>query len=108
MTLRYTPAAVADLRNLRVYLADEFGATIAQKTITKLIEDIFSLKTFPGLMRPLSDKILRETSYKYFLCGKLSVAILLKENTTISVLRILDQRSDTITQIFVESSSHRE
>ncbi len=69
MTLRYTPAAVADLRNLRVYLTDEFGATVAQKTITKLIEDIFSLKTFPGLMRPLSDKILRETSYKFFSVG---------------------------------------
>ncbi len=104
MTLRYTPAAVADLRNLRAYLTDEFGITVAQKTIAKLVEDISSLKTFPGLMRPLSDKILRETSYKYFLCGKLSVAILLEENSIISVLRILDQRSDTMTQIFTENS----
>ncbi len=100
MNLRYTPAAVADLRNLRNYLTNEFGAEVARKALAKLVSDISSLKDLPGLIRPLEDIIQRKTPYQYFLCGKYSVAILLNDDSTISVIRIFDERSDFILKIF--------
>ncbi len=79
MTLRYTPAAIDDLRALRAYLVEKFGSDVAQEKVGKLLMDISSLKDFPGLMRSLADKIKRASNYKYFLCGKHSVAILFCE-----------------------------
>ncbi len=100
MKLRFAPAAVEDLRNLRSYLSEEFGATVAQQAIERLVADISSLKDFPGLMRPLAEKVKRATEYKYFLCGKCSVAILIEDDDLISVMRIFDERSDYVARIF--------
>ncbi len=105
MTLRYAPAAVEDLRNLREYLTGEFGADVAQGAMEKLVTDISSLKDFPGLMRPLADKVKRMTDYKYLLCGKCSVAILTERDDLVSVVRIFDERSDYIGQIFGERNA---
>ncbi len=100
MKLRYAPAAVADLRSLRDYLVEEFGETVAQQAIEKLVADISSLKDFPGLMRPLAEKVKRTTDYKYFLCGKCSVAILSEADDILSVVRIFDERTDYVARIF--------
>lgn len=100
MKIRYTPAAVSDLRELRAYLTEEFDADVASNTLSKIVENISVLKDFPGLMMDLSDKIHRRTKYKYCLCGKLSIAVLSCDSEFISVLRILDTRSDYASVIF--------
>ncbi len=102
MTIRYSPAALADLRTLRDYLTDAFGTSVAQETLAKILTDIHALETFPALARPLSDKINRPTGYLYLLSGRLSIIILRKSDDTISVIRILDTRSDYISEIFSE------
>ena len=76
MKIRYSPAARDDLRTLKRYLTDEFGAAVAAKTISKIVSDISSLKRHKHLARPLSDKIGRPTDYLYFLCGRYAIAIL--------------------------------
>lgn len=100
MMIRYSPAARADLRELRGYLTGEFGAGVADKSVQKILKDISSLKGMPDLMRPLADKIKRPTDFRYYVCGKYSVAILLEDSTTISVIRILDGRTDYATTVF--------
>ena len=100
MTIRYSPAAREDLRALRRYLADEFGAVVADRSVRKIVADISLLKLQPNLLRPLADKIGRATSCKYFLCGRYSIAIAERASRVISVLRILDGRTDYATTIF--------
>ena len=100
MKIRYSPAAMEDLRELRGYLVSEFGPAVAAESMGRIVADISSLKRFPALMRPLSDKISRPSAYSYFLCGKYSIAILVVGNGVISVVRILDGRTDYATTVF--------
>ena len=100
MTIRYSAASREDLRSLRAYLVGEFGAAVADKAVRKIITDISSLKDNPGLLRPLANKIRRPTEYDYFLCGRYSIAISLREKNVISVLRILDGRTDYAVEVF--------
>lgn len=100
MIIRYSPAAREDLRELRRYLVEEFGATVADKAVRKILTDIAALKDHPGLLRPLTDKINRSTDLKYYLCGKYSIAISILEGKIISILRVLDGRMDYATEVF--------
>lgn len=100
MRIRYSPAAREDLRELRRYLAFEFDATVAARSLGKIVADLSSLKRHPALMRPLSDKIARPSKYMYFLCGKYSIAILDAKADVISVVRVLDGRTDYVKTIF--------
>ena len=102
MRIRYSPAAREDLRELRRYLAGEFGAAVADKSVRQIVTDISALKRHPGLLRPLADKIDRQTDYQYYLCGRYSIAISLLEPQVISVVRILDSRTDYATTVFGE------
>ena len=102
MKIRYSPAARDDLRTLKRYLTDEFGAAVAAKTISKIVSDISSLKRHKHLARPLADKIGRVTDYHYFLCGRYSIAILAEAPDVYSILRILDGRTDYAATIFGE------
>ena len=100
MTVRYSPAAREDLRELRCYLTGEFGATVADKALRKIVSDISLLKVQPHLLLPLSDKVKRATDYLYFLCGRYSVVIATQEPHLISVVRILDGRTDYAATVF--------
>ena len=100
MKIRYSPAARDDLRELRRYFVSEFGAAVAVKSTAKIVADISSLKRHPALMRPLSDKIARPSACSYFFCGKYSIAILSVAGDVVSVIRILDGRTDYSTTIF--------
>ncbi len=100
MTVRYSPAAREDLRVLRRYLVGEFGTSVADKAVRKIVADIAALKCYPNLLRPLADKIERQTDFLYYLCGRYSIAISLVEAETISIVRILDGRSDYVTEVF--------
>ena len=102
MKIRYSPAARDDLRTLKRYLTDEFGAAVAAKTISKIVSDSSSLKRHKHLARPLADKIGRVTDYLYFLCGRYAIAILEEERNVYSILRILDGRTDYAATIFGE------
>ena len=100
MKIRYSPASRDDLRDLRRYITSEFGAAVAAKSVGKIVSDISALKRHPALIRPLSEKIARPTTYSYFLCGKYSIAILSVAADVISVIRILDGRTDYATTVF--------
>ena len=106
MKIRYSPAARDDLRELRRYLATEFGSAVAAKSVGRIVADLSSLKRHPALMRPLSDKVARPSAYSYFLCGKYSIAILAVAADVISVIRILDGRTDYAATIFGQQGLH--
>jgi len=100
VTIRYSPAAREDIRELRKYLVGEFGAVVAEKAVRKIVTDISALKRHPNLLRPLSDKIGRSTDFLYCFCGKYSIAITLSDDHVISIIRILDGRTDYVATVF--------
>lgn len=102
MKIRYSPAARDDLREIKRYLILEFGASVAAKSVAKIVSDISSLKQHPNLARPLSDKTGRETNYLYFLAGRYYIAILSEAPDVFSVIRVLDGRTDYVKTIFGE------
>lgn len=102
MRIRYSPAAREDLRELRRYLVGAFGATVADTAVRGIVTDISRLKRYPGLLRPLLDKVQRPTEYRYCLCGKYSIVIAFLEPEVISVVRILDERTDYVATVFAE------
>lgn len=102
MTIRYSPAAREDLRQLKSYLTLEFGTAVASKSLARIVSDISSLKRHRHLARPLSAKVGRDTDYLYFLAGKYSIVILSEGEDVFSVLRILDGRTDYVKTIFGE------
>lgn len=76
MTIRYSPSARDELRQLKAYLTAQFGAVVAAKSAAKIISDISTLKQHRLLAGDLLDKVGREMPYLYLLCGKYSIAIL--------------------------------
>lgn len=102
MTIRYSPAARNDLRQLKSYLTAEFSSAVASKSVAKVVSDISSLKRHRHLARPLSAKIGRDTDHLYLLSGKYSITILSESKNVLSVIRILDGRTDYIKTIFGE------
>ena len=100
MLIRYSPAAREDLRRLHRYLVSEFGQRTADLSVQRIVRDISILKQQVNLLRPLADKIHRATDYQYCLCGRYSIVILLKSSKNLSVVRILDGRTDYVTEIF--------
>ena len=100
MKIRYSPAARDDLCQLKRYLTLEFGASVASKSIAKIVSDISSLKSHKHLARPLADKVGRATDYLYFLAGRYSVVIISDGGGIYSVIRILDRRTDYVRTIF--------
>jgi plasmid stabilization system protein ParE len=63
MTIRYSPSARDELRQLKAYLTAQFGAVVAAKSAAKIISDISTLKQHRLLAGDLSDKVGRETPY---------------------------------------------
>lgn len=102
MKIRYSPAARDDLRQLKSYLTLEFGASVAAKSLAKIVSDISSLRRCRHLARPLSAKTGRKTDYRYFLVGKYSIVILSEFQDGFSVIRVLDGRTDYVKTIFGE------
>lgn len=100
MTIRYSPSARDDLRQLKAYLTAQFGVSVATKSVAEIVSDISILKRHRSLARPLSDKVGRDTPYLYLLCGKYSIAILSKDANLYSVVRILDGRTDYMKTVF--------
>lgn len=103
MNVRYSPAARDDLCVLKEYLTLEFGTSVADKAVASIVADVSSLKRHPHLARRLQDRIGRPCDYLYFLCGRRSVAILLETDECLSVIRILDCRTDYVQTIFGET-----
>jgi len=94
---------------LRRYLTGEFGAAVADRSVRQIVADISGLKRHPNLLRSLAGKIGRPTDFRYYLCGRYSLAISLLDVKTISIVRILDSRSDYATAVFgAETNSARD
>lgn len=100
MKIKYTPAAIADLQELKDYISKALHNPKAAQRITKSILDQCSnLKTHPQLGMSLSAKTGVDTDLRYLICEH-HLAMYRVEGDLILIARILDGRTDYMRVLF--------
>ncbi len=100
MRLRYTPQARTDLREIRAYIAETLAnPQAADRMAKRLLQSCQRLKPYPQLGPRLAEKIGRETGLRYLVSGNYLI-FYRAEPGCISVLRILDGRTDYLRTLF--------
>ena len=100
MRIKYTPAAIADLQELKDYISKTLHNPKAAQRITKSIMDHCSqLKMHPQLGMSLAAKTGVETDLRYLVCEQY-LTIYRVEDDLIMVARVLDGRTDYIKVLF--------
>lgn len=100
MRLRYSPEAREDLRNLRQYIAVELcNPSAADSVVESILRSCSVLKAQPDMGVSLSEKIGRDTKIQYIISGK-HLAFYLVEEECVSIIRILDSRTNYMQKIF--------
>ncbi len=102
MKIRYTPSAQADLREIRVYISDVLNNPTAAKNVTdKIIRSCHLLGGQPNVGASLQSKTGRETSLRFLVCGN-HIVFYKADDGCISVVRILDGRTDYMKYLFTD------
>lgn len=107
MKLRYTPAAIYDLQEIETYIRDTLlnpDATI--RILTRIAKSCTLLKEQPNMGQALRDKLGRDIEGRYLICEK--HIIIYDVDDAISILRVLDTRTDYIRAILSELSENED
>lgn len=100
MKIKYTPAAIADLQELKDYIFKSLHNPKAAQRITKSILDQCSnLKTHPQPGMSLAAKTGVDTDLRYLICEH-HLAMYRVEGDLILIARILDGRTDYMRVLF--------
>ena len=99
MKLRYTPAAILDLQEIRNYIRDTLlNPDAAQNVIAKIAASCARLKEQPYMGIELRKKLNREMEGYCIVVGNYIVIYNIDE--MISIVRVLDTRTDYMTILF--------
>ncbi len=102
MVLRYTPAAREDLSDTKRYIENVLKNPVAAKNVTnKIIRKCSILKEQPMCGMSLSEKTGIKSDLRVLVCDN-HLAFYRIQETYISIVRILDGRTDYIKSIFDE------
>lgn len=103
MTIKYRPAAIADLRRTVDYLSLELkNPKAASRLKTKILHNISHLKKHPNLGGKLSEKVEGYETEMRFLVVESQLVFYKVEDSTVEIVRILDGRTDYLARIFSE------
>lgn len=93
MKLRYTPAAIHDLKEIKQYVAETFDSPeLAQKAVDKIAASCAPLKKQPFLGSELRKKLKRDVKGRYLIREK--NMIIDEAGDVISIILVLDTRTD--------------
>lgn len=102
MKLRYTPEARADVREMQEYIRETLKNPLAANRIAaRILESCSRLKDLPQMGATLAEKVGRETDLRYLISGKYIVFYRV-EDAAVSVIRILDGRTNYMRALFHE------
>lgn len=94
MKIRYTPQAGRDLRLIKEYISTQLmNYKAAKVTVKEILDTCMLLEKNPFLGYSLAAKINLETDYRCLVCKKHIIFYKL-EPPFISIIRVLDQRTD--------------
>lgn len=100
MKIKYTPAAIADLQEMKDYISKTLHNPKAANRITKSIMDhCANLKAHPQLGISLAAKTEEDTDLRYLVCER-HLAMYRVEGDLILIARILDGRTDYMKVLF--------
>ncbi len=103
MKLRYTPAAICDLQEIKGYIRDTLqNPGAATNTVARIARDVAILKEQPHLGPELRKKLNREIDSHYLITGK--YIVIYDIDDVISVLRVLDTRTNYLKALFGDES----
>lgn len=98
--IKFTPAALDDLRGIKSYISDDLCNEISAKsTVQRILENIRRLESFPECGAPLSSIIDLEVPYRFLVCGNYT-AFYKVENNEIHIVRILYGRRNFMKILF--------
>ena len=101
MKLRYTPAAIHDLEEIKQYVAETFDSPeLAQKAVDKIAASCALLKEQPFLGGELRKKLKRDVEGRYLIREK--NMIIYEVGDVVSIIRVLDTRTDYIRILHTE------
>ena len=93
MKLRYTPAAIADLEEIKSYIADTLlNPDAAANLMASIAAACALLKDQPSLGPELLHKLHREIDERFLIHKK--YMIIYEVTDAVSILRVLDTRTD--------------
>lgn len=95
--LRINPLVVADLKNIRDYIAED-NAEKARETIDKIFNVFEKLRMFPGMGTELSKRVKFITRYLY-LAWKDYIVLYQVNEEYIEIYRVISRYQD-ITKVF--------
>ena len=103
MSLKYTPAAIDDLQELKEYISKTLhNPKAAQRIVTNILEHCSDLKTHPQLGMSLAAKTGTDADLRYLLCNQ-HLVMYRVEGDLILIARILDGRTDYMRVLFGEA-----
>ena len=101
MKLRYTPAAIADLEEIKSYSADTLlNPDTAANLMASIAAACALLKDQPSLGPELRHKLHREIDERFLIHKK--YMIVYEVTDTVSILRVLDTRTDYLNVLLHE------
>lgn len=103
MRIDYSPMALEDLKDINDYLLENWGESMAKKSLRKIISDINTLSEYGRLGSDLGQIIDVPTKYRYILSEKNYVFYYL-EVDKIKIVRVLHERQNYMEKLFGDSS----
>ena len=105
MKIKYTPAAMEDLQEMKTYIAKTLHNPKAANRITKsILDSCANLKNHPQLGMSLAAKTGQDTDLRYLVCEQ-HLALYRVEGELILIARILDGRTDYMRVLFRDNSA---
>lgn len=102
MKIKYTPAAIADLQEMKDYISKTLhNPKAAQRIAKSIMDNCANLKSYPQLGMSLAAKTGSDTDLRYLVCEQ-QLAIYRVEGDLILIARILDGRTDYMRVLFKE------
>ena len=102
--IRLSPSALADLTELKDYIAVESGSeSLAKKTVEEILKRIRMLSAFPEIGTPLASVMEFDTPYRFLVCKNYHVFYRM-DGDVVQIVRILHNRRNYMQILFGMSS----
>ena len=100
--IKFTPASMDDLREIKAYITDDLNNEIAAKnTISMILKKIRQLESFPQSGALLSSIIDIDVPYRFIVCGNYTAFYKL-ENNEVHIICVLYDRRNFMKTLFGE------
>lgn len=98
--IRFTPAALADMRDIKTYITEELcSEQAAVNTVSRIMKRIRQLEAFPELGACLSAAVELEVPYRYLVCGNY-LAFYRIDRGEVQIIRVLYGRRNYMQILF--------